>query len=66
MQTKKVSLANIQGKMSRNEMRGIVAGSAPGAACGCVSDSDCPSDKVCSSAMQLPCGENKTPTNQCA
>ena len=35
MQTQKMSLANIQGKLSRNEMKSIMAGSclAVGAAC---------------------------------
>lgn len=34
MQTKKLSLANLQSKMSRNEMKNIMAGDAPGEGCG--------------------------------
>lgn len=30
MKTKKMSLANIQGKLSRTEMKNIMAGSGPG------------------------------------
>ncbi len=33
MQTKKMSLANIQGKLSRTEMKNIMAGSGSGAEC---------------------------------
>jgi len=33
MQTQKMSLANIQGKLSRDEMKNIMAGS--GVSCGC-------------------------------
>ena len=33
MQTKKMSLANIQGKLSRNEMKNIMAGSGSGGYC---------------------------------
>jgi len=39
MQTKKMSLANIQGKLSRAEMKNIMAGS--GSSCTCYSNSDC-------------------------
>ncbi len=38
MQTKKMSLANIKGKLSRAEMKKIMAGSGD---CGCQSNSDC-------------------------
>jgi hypothetical protein len=37
MQTKKMSLANIKGKLSRAEMKQIMAGSS----CGCTSNADC-------------------------
>ncbi len=33
MQTKKMSLANIQGKLSRTEMKNIMAGSGSGGGC---------------------------------
>ena len=33
MQTKKMSLANIQGKLNRTEMKQIMAGSATGKSC---------------------------------
>lgn len=39
MQTQKMSLANIKGKLTRIEMKNIMAGS--GAPCGCGSDADC-------------------------
>lgn len=41
MQTKKMSLANIQGKLSRAEMKSIMAGSGSGDACNCNSNDDC-------------------------
>ena len=40
MQTTKMSLANIQGKLSRPEMKNIMAGSGSGS-CACGSDRDC-------------------------
>lgn len=47
MQTKKMSLANIQGKLSRTEMKKIMAGSADCSLAGCASDSDCGSKCKC-------------------
>jgi hypothetical protein len=38
MKTKKMSLANIKGKLSRAEMKQIMAGSTN---CGCTGDADC-------------------------
>ncbi len=38
MQTQKMSLANIKGKLSRAEMKNIMAGSGTS----CTQDSDCP------------------------
>ena len=38
MQTKKMSLANIQGKLSRAEMKNIMAGSGISSSCGSVSN----------------------------
>jgi hypothetical protein len=43
MQTKKMSLANIKGKLSRAEMKNIMAGSD--ATCDCNSKDTCASDK---------------------
>ncbi len=39
MKTTKISLANIEGKLSRAEMKNIMAGS--GNTCNCNSESDC-------------------------
>lgn len=43
MKTVKMNLANLQGKLSRKEMRNIMAGSGGGGPCrySCTSDSDC-------------------------
>lgn len=42
MKNEKMSLANIQGKLSRDEMKNIMAGTAPGGtACNCNSKDDC-------------------------
>jgi hypothetical protein len=41
MQTKKMSLANIQGKLSRAEMKNIMAGSGDGSGCNSSCDSKC-------------------------
>jgi len=41
MQTTKMSLANIQGKLSRAEMKNIMAGSGTCALRQCNSDTDC-------------------------
>lgn len=40
MKTVKMSLANIKGKLSRSEMKSIMAGSSSGCL-GCESDSEC-------------------------
>lgn len=45
MQTQKMSLANIQGKLSSTEMKNIMAGSGSGTSCNCNSKDDCPTDK---------------------
>jgi len=56
METKKMSLANIHGKLSRAEMKKIMAGSKNadrGAApicTACTRDSECPPFKVCKSS----------------
>ena len=39
MQTKKMSIANINGKLSRAEMKQIMAGSGDGV-CGCITNDD--------------------------
>lgn len=53
MKTQKMSLANIEGKLSRAEMKNIMAGS--GAICkSCSSDSDCDSRHVCRSSSSCP------------
>jgi hypothetical protein len=41
METKKMSLANIQGKLSRAEMKNIMAGSSSDICLGCRNDHDC-------------------------
>ncbi len=41
MQTQKISLANIKGKLSRAEMKRIMAGIGGGSTCNCNSASDC-------------------------
>lgn len=42
MQTQKMSLANMQGKLSRAEMKGIMAGNRCAVKCvSCNTDSDC-------------------------
>ncbi|MCK9404588.1 MAG: hypothetical protein M0Q26_14445 [Chitinophagaceae bacterium] len=43
MQTQKMSLANIKGKLSRAEMKNIMAGSG---STSCTSDADCPNKMV--------------------
>ena len=58
METKKMSLANVQGKLSRAEMKKVMAG-AESLECdddlkpictACTSDSGCPAMKVCRSS----------------
>jgi hypothetical protein len=60
MQTKKMNLANIQGRLSRNEMKRIMAGSDSTSICGlgCSIDLDCKGDQSCTkcSAGQGPKG----------
>ena len=51
MKTEKISLANIQGKLSRNEMKNIMAGSGGGGTCydgsgGCLTGNACQIDGV--------------------
>ena len=41
METKKMSLANIQGKLSRVEMKNIMAGLNGGTTCSCNSSDQC-------------------------
>lgn len=41
MQTKKLSFSIVQGKLSRKEMKSIMAGSDDGEACNCNSNDDC-------------------------
>ena len=59
MQTKKISLANIQGKLSRAEMKNIMAGSGSCTARGtiCIMSSDCCPGTSCirSSDLQSYC-----------
>jgi len=49
MQTQKMSLANIKGKLSRDEMKKIMAGSGGGNKCNvaCTSNANC--DSTCGS-----------------
>ena len=48
MQTKKMSLANIQGKLSRTEMKKIMAGSGtPECGWGCLGPKDCEGNSSC-------------------
>ena len=55
MKTEKMSLANIQGKLSRTEMRNIMAGS--GKNCPkCTKQSDCPNSSCVSWSTGGPCG----------
>lgn len=50
MKTKKMSLSNIKGKLSRAEMKNILAGLDPEEdPCNdeCTTNSDCPTDRYC-------------------
>ena len=59
MQTKKMSLVNIQGKLSRAEMKNVMAGVGRTLGCACASDSDCGGSlPYCN--KQLSCDEGKT------
>jgi hypothetical protein len=53
MQTKKMSLANVQGKMSRSEMKGIMAGSSS-AGCDLYNCGGCPSNCKCETGVKYP------------
>jgi 4-diphosphocytidyl-2C-methyl-D-erythritol kinase len=44
METKKMTLANVQGKLSRAEMKNVMAGSGGKCLTFCQTDSDCGSD----------------------
>ena len=55
MKTTKMSLASIQGKLSRSEMKNIMAGSGGGGCCG--SDRDCGGNaSYCNKAYSCDCG----------
>ena len=59
MKTKKLSLANIKSKMSRAEMKNIVAGSGGGGSTvpcpsGMFCDDNCPSQTNCRKELHLP------------
>lgn len=52
MKTTKISLVNIQEKLSRTEMKKIMAGSGSEVNCQyCVSDSECATGHVCRSSI---------------
>ncbi len=59
MQTKKMSLANIQGKLSRAEMKNIMAGSTDLGSCGNVCDSDSQCTSRCTKCKQWGTQGNK-------
>lgn len=53
MQTQKMSLANIKGKLSRHEMRNIMAGSGDDVVVickACTEDADCFGGRICRSS----------------
>jgi hypothetical protein len=60
MKTQKMSLANIQGKLSRTEMKSIMAGSGPGDSCNvyCGSGSGYTCSGTCSSCEDAGNGQN--------
>lgn len=60
MQTKKMSFANIQGKLSRTEMKNIMAGSGTGCT-KCKVNSDCGVNGLCVdwTGSGGPCGVGK-------
>ena len=61
MKTKKMSLANIQGKLSRAEMKNIMAGSGGSGGC-CGSDRDCGGNATfCDNAYSCDCGHGQGP-----
>lgn len=47
METKKMSLANIQGKLNRSEMKSIMAGSGAYCTQTCQSSDDCKQSAIC-------------------
>lgn len=47
MKTQKMSLANIQGKLSRAEMKKIMAGGSGADTCNCNSKNDCSTETPC-------------------
>jgi hypothetical protein len=53
MQTKKMNLANMKGKLNRAEMKNIMAGSYGSPSCGelCSSDSHCSTNQSCSKCL---------------
>ncbi len=60
MQTKKMSLANIEGKLSRVEMKNIMAGSGSGGCC--ASDSNCGGNApYCNKQYSCDCGHGQGP-----
>lgn len=61
MQTQKMSLANIQGKLSRAEMKNIMAGSGAAGGC-CASDSNCGGNApYCNKGQSCNCGNGPGP-----
>lgn len=62
MKRTKMSLATMNGKMSRSEMRKIMAGSGAGCDCGCKTDLDC-GTMVCSKTVSD--GDCGTPGQTC-
>lgn len=55
MKTEKMSLANIQGKLSRTEMKKVMAGS--GSCKSCSKNSDCPNSVCAHWTGTGPCGD---------
>ncbi len=56
METKKMTLANVQGKLSRAEMRNVMAGrdeddGIPECKDTCATNADCPLDRYCGSGL---------------
>ncbi len=59
MKTQKMSLANIQGKITRAEMKNIMAGSGSGSSyCGTYSCGSCPAACACGTYRDSPCVAN--------
>ncbi len=54
MKPNKMNLENIQGKLSRNEMKNIMAGNAPGTGpCNCNSKDECKEGEICGSDCEV-------------